>query len=90
VVKKWYTIILAASAIKKSPRLENRQDGDNSPKLVTLRSFSYAILSRVRIPRVFQINVENELFKEGKASYYEKLNENSDLPKDVFEKERES
>jgi hypothetical protein len=36
-----------------------------------------------------QINAENELFKEGKASFYEELNPNSDLPKDVFEKEKE-
>jgi len=36
-----------------------------------------------------QINAENELFKEGKATFYEELNPNSDLPKDVFEKEKE-
>jgi hypothetical protein len=35
-----------------------------------------------------QINHENELYKAGKADFYEKLNENSDLPKDVFEKEK--
>jgi hypothetical protein len=29
------------------------------------------------------------LFNAGKADFYEKLNENSDLPKDVFEKEKE-
>jgi hypothetical protein len=37
----------------------------------------------------FQINQENKLFKDGKASFYEKLNANSDLPKDVFEKQKE-
>jgi len=37
----------------------------------------------------FQINEENKLFNEGKATFYEELNENSDLPKDVFEKEKE-
>jgi hypothetical protein len=35
-----------------------------------------------------QINEENEKFEEGKATFFEKLNENSDLPKDVFEKEK--
>jgi cathepsin L len=36
-----------------------------------------------------QINEENELFKEGKESFFEKLNPDSDIPKDVFEKEKE-
>ena len=36
-----------------------------------------------------QINAENELFKEGKSSYYEKLNDHSDVPKEVFEKQFE-
>ena len=35
-----------------------------------------------------QINEENEKFEEGKATFFEKLNENSDLPKDIFEKEK--
>jgi hypothetical protein len=38
---------------------------------------------------LFQINEENKLFQAGKAPYYEKLNANSDIPKDVFEKEKE-
>ena len=36
-----------------------------------------------------QINEENEQFKEGKSSYYEKLNVHSDVPKDMFEKQFE-
>ena len=36
-----------------------------------------------------QINEENEKFKEGKASFYEQLNPNSDIPRDVFKKEKE-
>jgi hypothetical protein len=36
-----------------------------------------------------QINAHNELFKEGKSSYFEKLNVDSDMPKDLFEKEKE-
>jgi hypothetical protein len=36
-----------------------------------------------------QINEANKLFEEGKLPYFEKLNENSDLPKDVFEKQKE-
>jgi hypothetical protein len=39
--------------------------------------------------KFFQINEENKLFKEGKATFYEKLNEHSDVPKDLFEKEFE-
>lgn len=38
---------------------------------------------------LFQINEENTLFKQGKATFYEELNPNSDIPKDVFEKEKE-
>lgn len=37
----------------------------------------------------WQIDEENELFKEGKASFYEKLNDFSDIPKEQFEKEME-
>ena len=36
-----------------------------------------------------QINEENKLFMAGKASFFEKLTANSDLPKSVFEKEKE-
>ena len=36
-----------------------------------------------------QINAQNELFKEGKSTFYEKLNEFSDLSKAQFEKEKE-
>ena len=36
----------------------------------------------------FQINEQNKLFLSGKASFYEKLNKLSDLPQDVFEKEK--
>ena len=38
---------------------------------------------------LFQINEQNKLFLEGKATFFEELNENSDLPKDVFEEEKE-
>jgi hypothetical protein len=37
----------------------------------------------------FQINEQNKLFLAGKASFYEKLNELSDMPKDLFEKDKE-
>ena len=36
-----------------------------------------------------QINEENELFKEGKSTFFEKLNKNSDMTKAQFEKEKE-
>jgi hypothetical protein len=36
-----------------------------------------------------QINEQNKLFNEGKATFFEKLNENSDLPMDIFEEEKE-
>ncbi len=36
-----------------------------------------------------QINAENELFQEGKSTFYEKLNKNSDMTKARFEKEKE-
>ena len=36
-----------------------------------------------------QINAQNELFKEGKSTFYEKLNEFSDLSQAQFEKEKE-
>ncbi len=36
-----------------------------------------------------QINAENELFEEGKSTFYEKLNQNSDMTKARFEKEKE-
>ena len=29
------------------------------------------------------------MFKQGKATFFEELNPNSDIPKDVFEKEKE-
>lgn len=37
----------------------------------------------------FQLNDQNALFNEGKSSFYEKLNQESDVPTDVFEKQRE-
>jgi hypothetical protein len=36
-----------------------------------------------------QINKENKLFNEGKATFFEELNSFSDLPKDVFENTKE-
>ena len=36
-----------------------------------------------------QINEQNDKFKNGKSTFYEKLNEDSDLPKNIFEKEKE-
>ncbi len=36
-----------------------------------------------------QINEQNKLFKEGKSTFYEQLNEFSDLSKSQFEKEKE-
>ena len=36
----------------------------------------------------FLINEQNKLFIAGKATFIEKFNEISDLPKDVFEKEK--
>ena len=39
--------------------------------------------------QLLQINEENEQFKEGKSSYYEKLNVHSDVPKEMFEKQFE-
>ena len=37
----------------------------------------------------FQINEQNKLFLEGKSSFTEKLNELSDMPRDLFKKEKE-
>ena len=36
-----------------------------------------------------QINEQNNKFKNGESSFYEKLNEDSDLSKAAFEKEKE-
>jgi hypothetical protein len=36
-----------------------------------------------------QINAQNELFKEGKSTFFEKLNVDSDMPKELFEKVKE-
>lgn len=36
-----------------------------------------------------QINEQNEKFKKGESSFYEQLNEDSDVPRDLFAKEKE-
>ena len=37
---------------------------------------------------MIQINEQNKLFKAGKSSFFEELNANSDVPRDLFEKEK--
>ena len=36
-----------------------------------------------------QINEQNLKFKNGESTFYEKLNEDSDLPSDIFKREKE-
>ena len=36
-----------------------------------------------------QINEQNKKFQKGESPFYEKLNEDSDLPSDIFKREKE-